>query len=632
MRTYSSKSSHIRSGLAASVLLLASASYAQPVVNLKAAPTQALLPDGESVPMWGYTCGAVTQGSVAGTSCAAANASAGANWSPVVITVPFTADISGNSTTSLRIDLTNNLSFGPNNIATSIVIDGQLGGGLGTPGSFTPSPDHSNAQTVTWPAADPTATSSPPTQGPRVKSFATEVAATPATTIQLPTPLTWINLKPGTYLIHSGTHPPIQHPMGLYGVLVVTAAPANNTSLGTAYGLNTTAPVTYSAELPLLLSEIDPVQNRAVAVAVTTAGFSETTVWSGLSLPGSTTSGCGSPFLADGVTANPAYNTCYPPAVNYDPRYYLINGTSFDASNPTGSLYGALPAGATGSVLVRFVNAGLRMHVPSIVGAFANTNAASVPGLALIAEDGNLLPGNPRAQNEVFLAAGKTYDVLITGPIATSLPVFDRQLSLSTNNQRNGGMLAYITTQVPAAGLLPSAAVTATAVADNYPLVAGNTLTVSDPAKGVLANDIGIYGAKVVGTGPAGLTTFNPDGTFPYTGAPTTFNYCGNGAASGPACATVTISACTGACLGAPPVASDVQFKSNVAARYASPPPGVLGSNVTNPSGLPLTALGGASGVVTLNADGSFVATGPGGTCPTTLSPAAPAGATCVQF
>jgi len=46
-------------------------------------------------------------------------------------------------------------------------------------------------------------------------------------------------------------------------------------------------------------------------------------------------------------------------------------------------------------VLVRFVNAGLRMHVPSIVGAFANTNAAPVPGFALIAEDGNVLPGAP---------------------------------------------------------------------------------------------------------------------------------------------------------------------------------------------------------------------------------------------
>ena len=34
--------------------------------------------------------------------------------------------------------------------------------------------------------------------------------------------LTWANLRPGTYLIESGTHPSIQAPMGLYGVLRVT--------------------------------------------------------------------------------------------------------------------------------------------------------------------------------------------------------------------------------------------------------------------------------------------------------------------------------------------------------------------------------------------------------------------------
>ena len=66
-----------------------------------------------------------------------------------------------------------------------------------------------------------------------------------------------------------------------------------------------------------------------------------------------------------------------------------------------------------GNVLVRLVNAGLRMHVPSIVGAQTGAGAA---GFALIAEDGNPLPGVPRIQNEVFLAAGKTYDVMINAP------------------------------------------------------------------------------------------------------------------------------------------------------------------------------------------------------------------------
>ena len=56
-------------------------------------------------------------------------------------------------------------------------------------------------------------------------------------------------------------------------------------------------------------------------------------------------------------------------------------------------------------------------------------------GFSLIAEDGNPLPGIPRVQSEVFLAAGKTYDVMINAPTAgaTALPVYDRELSLSGN-------------------------------------------------------------------------------------------------------------------------------------------------------------------------------------------------------
>ena len=37
-------------------------------------------------------------------------------------------------------------------------------------------------------------------------------------------------------------------------------------------------------------------------------------------------------------------------------------------------------------------------------------------------------------------------------------------------------------------------------------LIAGKTLTVSDPAKGLIGNDVNVYGVKVSGTAPAGLT------------------------------------------------------------------------------------------------------------------------------
>src|SRR6202030_3924869 len=94
-------------------------------------------------------------------------------------------------------------------------------------------------------------------------------------------------------------------------------------------------------------------------------------------------------------------------------------------------------------------------HVPSIVGS--QTGAAGTSGFSLIAEDGNPLPGVARVQSEVFLPAGKTYDVMINVPAAggAALPVFDRQLSLSGNaTARDAGMLAYIGVN---GALLPSA-------------------------------------------------------------------------------------------------------------------------------------------------------------------------------
>ena len=57
--------------------------------------------------------------------------------------------------------------------------------------------------------------------------------------------------------------------MGLYGVLVVT----DSANPGKAYGQ------AYDKDVALLLSEIDPVQNAAVKVAVNTAA--STRSWSG---------------------------------------------------------------------------------------------------------------------------------------------------------------------------------------------------------------------------------------------------------------------------------------------------------------------------------------------------------------
>src|SRR4051812_22227733 len=142
------------------LLLGALTTFGQQQINLTAGPTTISLPDGASVPMWGYSCGAAAPSSTA--SCARLNPS-GSGWSPVVITVPSSA--SG----GLQINLTNNLTFSGNALPTSLTIVGLVGGGLGTPGASDASPTHAAAQTITWPASDSGTFGTPPTQGPRVR-------------------------------------------------------------------------------------------------------------------------------------------------------------------------------------------------------------------------------------------------------------------------------------------------------------------------------------------------------------------------------------------------------------------------------------------------------------------------------
>src|SRR6266849_10482008 len=198
----------------AALLLTAGASFAQQVVNLTAAPTTTTLPDGTTVPMWGYFCGTAATTNIAPVAtCAALNpasvstvATVPSTWSPVVITVP--------SGQALTISLTNSLSFtagtGTNTVPTSIMIVGQVGGGLGVLAQRTTtlSPDHStlSSNTVTWPIAGSAGAFTPPPQGARVQSFGTEVAAG-ATAVALTFGTPAFPLKPGTYLIESGTHP-----------------------------------------------------------------------------------------------------------------------------------------------------------------------------------------------------------------------------------------------------------------------------------------------------------------------------------------------------------------------------------------------------------------------------------------
>ncbi|MDR3748470.1 MAG: Ig-like domain-containing protein, partial [Acidobacteriota bacterium] len=699
---------------AAVLLLGAGEAAAQQQINLTASGTGLVLGDGTWTPMWGYFCGTAVSGSTA--TCAAANPNAPPNfWSPVIITVPTGQD--------LQINLTNNLSFTPsgsttpNNIPTSLMIVGQVGGGLGsvssscnepsgtlvkpTGSTCTPSPEHAN-QPVTWSTINAAGgVFTPPAQGPRVQSFGTEVAAGSRATA-----LTWKAPRPGTYLLESGTHPSVQGTMGLIGMVVVTAAPAKGAP-GTAYptgylNKNATA-VTYNGEVPLIFSEIDPNQNKAVTAAVNSVGFNEsatygiltgvpvatvsilnggsgytgtpTVQFSGGGVPSdSSNQATGTAVVTNGVvtgitltsngsgyTSNPiitisggagtgalaeaavslqadalaqcqgqngplpAPSACYPPTVNYTPLYYLINGVAFSKTSRATSVFPATQGKATGAitgnVLVHFVNAGSHMHVPSIVGSQAPNGAA---GFQLIAEDGNVIPGvgtaaGARVQSEVFMAAGKTYDVMINAPASGSsaIPVFDRELSLSGGSvNRDSGMIAYIGVN---GSTVAAPAVKAVANPDIYnAVIPGQTFTVSDSSKGVIANDLNIYAVQVILRPTQGYLTLNSDGAFTYAAnstwhGPDTFVYCGNGATFGPACAKVTLNLESLESAGAISV-PDSTWTSKLSTYIKVPPPGVL-TGAIDPAGYPLSVTqasitaAAASGVV-LDADGGFTATG----------------------
>jgi hypothetical protein len=640
--------------LAATALLLSAGIASAQTVNLTAAQQSTTLPDGNSVPMWGWTCGTGAAAAVGATctaltytSGALAQQTGGATWQPPLIVIPYVA-----AGTSLTINLTNSLP-----VETSLVILGQSGGGLGAPvREAGPRTDgaHGGQTATTWTTVVP-GSFTPPTQGERVRSFVPEIAgvatvgATPAVGVY-----SWTGLKPGTYLIRTGTYPSIQGPMGLYGVLVVTKAPVAGTgggagTPGVAYPVAgaTAGGVTYDADVVALESELDPRQNNMVAAlfpaggamgsTTANAGFSETMKW---------TPACGaaanSLLTSTGVTP-----TCYPPAVDYTPLYFFVNGLAFSKDTRQASVLSVPAAGSTGNVLLRFVNAGSHMHVPTVTGL----------NMLLVAEDGHVLPDVALAlappaptaaktltaqtlpssqglqlRNEVFQAAGKVYDVLVSPPQTTAgtydtntYGIFDRSLALSTNSQRDGGMQAILdVNDGGAAAVIATNSVASFNVSNvAYTYAPGVTLAVSDPGKGVVANATNVYGVQLVAGGPhSGALTLYPNGTFTYlnnsSNATDSYTFYANGVAT----LTGTITFTQSATVGHGPIANPDSYSSTVQTIIRAPAPGVLLNDV-DPNAFPMTAtyLGTAQSFLTvrLNPDGSFTATKPAtSACPLT--------------
>ncbi|MDB6084496.1 MAG: multicopper oxidase type 3, partial [Gammaproteobacteria bacterium] len=605
---YESVKTLVRSAAIALPALLGTGyASAQTTVALTAQPATATMPDGNSVPMWSFCQSAAvgTPGSSTGTC-----PTAGGPWTPgPTIVVPTDSTGFG----SLTITLTNNLKA-----STSIVILGQLGGGLGTGGALPtdvprmdlPAP-HSGQPAITWPAVNTAATFVPPAQGSRARAFGPETSAGGSATYS------WAKLRPGTYLYESGSVPSLQVPMGLYGVIIVTQPPTD-TAAGVAYptaasaaGTPTATNVPYDADVALLFSEIDPRQNAAVDAAATD-GISELVLFNDPSCTLAGTAGT---------------HHCYPPAVNYAPTYFMINGQAYDPSAPAMSGF-ALPGNTIlkngGQVLLRLLNAGSRTHVPTVIG---------VPSLSIVAEDGNLAPGVPKAQSHILMPASKTFDAVMAPPQTTpatspasyaiaSYPIFDRALSLTSGNLDkqtvvpNSGMLGFIAVQ-PANSIIGSA--TGAAVPTALLATANNdafATAINTAFNGnVIANDLNVVNAALSSNVSNGTLVLNADGSFIYTPASDffgtdNFTYTGNPNSATPtAPAMVTITVGVDPTKGAP-TAANATFTSKVASVFKSGAPGVL-ANDTDPAKLGLTAWlddVGTCSSVDLKTDGSFTA------------------------
>ena len=290
------------------------------------------LPNGSNVVMWGFAKDSAF-GAMDGT-----------------VTVPGPALTVLPNDTTLTIHLDNNLPE-----PVSIVIPGQ---------TIVPSPVRMGSG--------------------RARSFTTETAPSNG----VPVNYVWSNLRPGTFLYQSGTHPSVQVQMGLYG------------SVRKDYAFSQTYPgVSFNAEVTLLYSEIDPVLHAAVA------------------------------------TSNYGPGKAMTSTVGYLPKYFLINGHSYTNG------MAPVAAGRPGdTVMIHFLNAGLETHVPIVNNSY----------LRLIAEDGFPYP-YPKNQYSVFLPAGKTIDAVFTSNQTNTFALYDRRLDLINDMQTSGGMMTALSIMNPQA-------------------------------------------------------------------------------------------------------------------------------------------------------------------------------------
>lgn len=249
--------------------------------------------------------------------------------------------------------------------------------------------------------------------GGRIRSFTSEVANLQNASNSVGT-YCWTNLKPGTFLYQSGTHPALQVQMGLYGALVVSGAASTCGVVGPRCAYPNVA---FDREVVAVFSEIDPAVHAQVANG--TYGSPTATI----------------------TNPEPMTSTIF-----YEPQYFFVDGEASDGTNPPVAYRSkaTVTAGAAGQrILLRMVNAGIEAHAPLLNGE----------RFTLVAEDGNPYTASNalHPQYATLLAAGKTIDAIFAPPVlvpaaAATYVLFDRHRGLAntgttSNTANSSGML-----------------------------------------------------------------------------------------------------------------------------------------------------------------------------------------------
>lgn len=498
--------------------------------------TTLLMPDGVSVPVWGY---ALDDDNNALNGCGG----------PVSVPGPALSLAPGDTT--LTIHLTNNLSS-----PTSLVIPGQVS--TMTPVMFTDS-----------------------TGRQRVRAFTQETA--PASTLTY----TWTGFKPGTYAYQSGSHPAVQVQMGLYGAVTRDAA------AGTAY-----TGVGYDHALTLLYSELDPALHSAVASGAYGPGTAMTSTIDYrpkyFLVNGAPFSAPATPLAAGNAGQRTLIRFINMGLKSHAP---VVQGLHMDVVAEEGHAYPyprtqysvLLPAGATRDAI-------LSPALPGTHAVFDRrldlTNAAQAPGGLLSFLQFGTVAGTPTALADSFSTAEDTVLVVAAAGVLTndSDPDGDILSAVLANAVSSGSLTLNadggfsFTPMVDFNGVAEfsykasdgahqsapvQVAITVTpvndapvATNDAYTAVQGQTLSIAAP--GVLGTDTDADGdtlsVALVSAPTNGTLTLGTDGAFQYTSTAAftgvdSFTYTAGDGVLNSAAATVNIT--VGAAVNSSPTAND---------------------------------------------------------------------------